>query len=45
MARLFPVIVGSGTSAFPDGVFVELTLEDERRFANGTVYLRHRAGR
>jgi dihydrofolate reductase len=39
---LFPVVVGGGTSAFPDGTFVELILEDERRFANGTVYLRYR---
>jgi dihydrofolate reductase len=42
---LFPVVVGGGVSAFPDGTFVELTLEDERRFANGTVYLRYRTGR
>jgi dihydrofolate reductase len=39
---LFPVVVGGGTSAFPDGTFVELTLEDERRFANGVVYPRYR---
>jgi dihydrofolate reductase len=38
---LFPIVAGGGTSASPDGTFVELTLENERRFANGTVYLRH----
>lgn len=42
---LSPVVVGSGTSAFPAGSSVELTLKDERRFANGTVYLRYRTGR
>ena len=42
---LFPVVVGGGTSAFPDGTFVDLMLEDERRFSNGTVYLRYRTGR
>jgi dihydrofolate reductase len=42
---LSPVVVGGGTSAFPAGSSVELTLEDERRFANGTVYLRYRTSR
>ncbi|HYZ12402.1 MAG TPA: dihydrofolate reductase family protein [Actinomycetota bacterium] len=42
---LSPVVVGGGTSAFPAGSSVELTLEDERRFSNGTVYLRYRTGR
>ena len=41
---LSPVVVGGGTSAFPAGSSVELTLEDERRFSNGTVYLRYRTG-
>jgi dihydrofolate reductase len=42
---LSPVVVGGGTSAFPAGSSVELTLEEERRFSNGTVYLRYRTGR
>lgn len=42
---LSPVVVGGGTSAFPRGAFVELTLEEERRLENGTVYLRYHAGR
>jgi dihydrofolate reductase len=42
---LSPVVVGGGTSAFPEGSFVELTLGDERRFSNGTVYPCYRAGR
>jgi dihydrofolate reductase len=42
---LSPVVVGGGTSAFPAGSSVELTLGEERRFSNGTVYLRYRTGR
>lgn len=42
---LSPVVVGGGTSAFPAGSSVELRLEEERRFSNGTVYLRYRTGR
>jgi dihydrofolate reductase len=38
-----PVIVGGGKRALPDGVRLDLRLEDERRFANGTVYLRYGA--
>ena len=38
---LVPVLVGDGKSAFPDAL-VELQLLDERRFRNGTVYLRYR---
>ena len=34
-----PVIVGDGTSAFPEGVRYSLALGSERRFANGMVYL------
>ena len=37
-----PVLVGGGTRALPDGVRDDLDLLDERRFANGTVYLRYR---
>jgi dihydrofolate reductase len=42
--RLFvaPVVVGGGTFAYPRGVFARLELMDERRFANGIVYLRYR---
>jgi dihydrofolate reductase len=38
---LVPVLVGGGNRALPDGVFDRLTLADERRFANGTVFLRY----
>ncbi|MGZ8572077.1 MAG: dihydrofolate reductase family protein, partial [Actinomycetota bacterium] len=37
-----PVVVGGGTRALPDGVRLDLELLDERRFGNGTVYLRYR---
>jgi dihydrofolate reductase len=42
--RLFvaPMVVGGGTAALPANVRLELALLDERRFANGTVYLRYR---
>jgi dihydrofolate reductase len=39
---LHPVVVGGGSRALPDGVRVALELLDERRFANGVVYLRYR---
>jgi dihydrofolate reductase len=39
---LVPILVGGGKSAFPAGVKVGLALLDERRFGNGTVYLRYR---
>lgn len=38
-----PVVVGGGTRALPDRVRLDLELVDERRFGNGTVYLRYRA--
>lgn len=38
-----PIVVGGGTPSLPDGVRWELELLDERRFANGVVYLRYRA--
>ncbi|CAN5510631.1 dihydrofolate reductase family protein [soil metagenome] len=38
---LVPVIVGGGTAFLPEGLRLELELRDERRFANGTVYLRY----
>jgi dihydrofolate reductase len=37
-----PNLVGDGKRAFPSDVRVELVLQDERRFANGTVYLQYR---
>jgi dihydrofolate reductase len=36
-----PVIVGGGHAFFPDDVRAGLDLLDERRFANGVVYLRY----
>ena len=39
---LVPTIVGGGSRALPDGVRVPLELTGERRFGNGTVYLRYR---
>ena len=36
-----PIIVGGGTSAFPSGVRLSLSLLDERRFGNGMVYLHY----
>jgi dihydrofolate reductase len=39
---LIPIIVGGGKSALPDNVRLELELLEERRFGNGTVYLRYR---
>jgi dihydrofolate reductase len=39
---LVPVIVGGGKPALPDDVRVSLELLDERRFANGTVYVQYR---
>jgi dihydrofolate reductase len=38
-----PIIVGGGTSAFPTGSRLDLDLQEERRFRNGTVYLHYRA--
>jgi dihydrofolate reductase len=37
-----PVVVGGGTRNLPDDVRLDLELMDERRFANGVVYLRYR---
>ena len=38
---LAPVVVGGGKSALPDGLRLDLELLSERRFANGTLYLRY----
>ena len=40
---LAPVVVGGGKRALPQHVRIELDLLDERRFGNGTVYLRYAA--
>ncbi len=37
-----PEVVGGGTPWLPSGLRLRLELVDERRFANGTVYLHHR---
>jgi dihydrofolate reductase len=37
-----PILVGGGNQALPDKVRMPLELLDERRFANGVVYLRYR---
>ena len=39
---LIPILVGGGKPALPDKVRMELELLAERRFRNGTVYLRYR---
>jgi dihydrofolate reductase len=39
---LIPILVGGGKSALPGNVRMELELLAERRFRNGTVYLRYR---
>ncbi|MFD0774095.1 dihydrofolate reductase family protein [Streptomonospora algeriensis] len=38
---LVPAVVGGGNRVLPDGLRLDLTLHDERRFTNGTVYLRY----
>jgi dihydrofolate reductase len=38
---LNPIVVGGGTPALPSDVRIELELLDERRFANGVVFLHH----
>jgi dihydrofolate reductase len=39
---LSPVVVGGGNRIFPDGFRLGLELLEERRFGNGTVYVRYR---
>jgi len=39
---LTPVVVGSGTASFPQGLRVKLQLVGERRFSDGVVYLSYR---
>ncbi len=38
-----PIILGGGKRVLPGNVRIKLNLLDERRFANGTVYLRYHA--
>jgi len=42
---LNPVIVGGGTRALPDDVFLDLELVDEHRFAGGVVHLHYQPRR
>ena len=37
-----PVVVGGGTRALPDGLRLDLELQDERRFGNGVVRVLYR---
>ena len=39
---LIPILLGGGKSALPEDVRLELELLAERRFRNGTVFLRYR---
>jgi dihydrofolate reductase len=39
---VWPVVVGGGKRFFPNRVWLQLELLDERRFGNGMVYLRYR---
>ena|SRR5436190_6313719 len=39
---LTPIVVGAGNRSLPTDLRVQLELLDERRFANGVVYLRYR---
>ena len=36
-----PIVIGGGKQVLPSNVYVKLDLLDERRFANGMVYLRY----
>ncbi len=38
---LCPVVVGGGKPALPQGVRLDLELLDQRRFANGVIYVRY----
>jgi dihydrofolate reductase len=42
---VWPVILGGGKPGLPGGMRQDLELLDERRFGNGVVHLRYRAGR
>jgi dihydrofolate reductase len=38
---IVPAIVGAGSRALPDGLRLDLELREQRRFDNGTVFLRY----
>jgi dihydrofolate reductase len=40
---IVPAIVGAGSRALPDGLRLDLELGEQRRFVNGTVFLRYRS--
>jgi riboflavin biosynthesis pyrimidine reductase len=40
-----PMMIGGGLRILPADVWIKLDLVDERRFANGWIYLRYRLGR
>ena len=42
---LVPVMVGGGKRSLPEGNILELELLAERRFLNGTIYLRYRVSK
>ena len=42
---LYPILVGGGKRALPDGAEAGLELTDERRFRSGVVFLRYRTSR
>ncbi len=39
-----PIVVGGGKRTLPDGLRLPLELVEQRRFDNGTVFLRYRTG-
>jgi dihydrofolate reductase len=40
---VYPVMVGGGNRALPDGIHLELELVNERRFAGGALHLHYRS--
>ena len=42
-AKAVPTMLGGGKRVLPSNVCLKLDLVDERRFANGMVYLRYHA--
>lgn len=42
--HVVPVVIGGGTRALPGGRRARLELLDQRRYADGTVFLRYRVG-
>ncbi|MDQ2661688.1 MAG: dihydrofolate reductase family protein, partial [Actinomycetota bacterium] len=39
---VYPVVIGGGIRFLPDGVRLDLRLQEERRFDRGVVFLRYR---